>query len=146
MGSNYSLCLEDTIPAGLGEVNFFFLTTFFPTYCNPNIHLILYLLYRFRDVLNHLVAKADAERQGRSIEEFPEDKMNELSLLRVEIIDGYHRFGALMMLINNPYELVEKSMDVDWAAAALRYPEWVKLDRLSSSFVHLNLHFFCEKI
>lgn len=72
--------------------------------------------------------------------------MNELSLLRVEIIDGYHRFGALMMLINNPYELVEKSMDVDWAAAALRYPEWVKLDRLSSSFVHLNLHFFCEKI
>jgi hypothetical protein len=80
--------------------------------------------------LNFLVAKSDADRQGRTITAtITNEQENDLANLQVEIVDGYHRFGALMLLSNNPYELVERKMDVDWAAVSLRYPDWAKADR-----------------
>lgn len=98
------------------------------------IPLIYICLNRFRDILNYFVAKADAERQGRDLSDLvtfnvTAEQLNGVVHLVVEIVDGYHRYGALMLLLNSPYELVERNMDVDWEAVALRYPDWVKLDR-----------------
>lgn len=49
--------------------------------------------------------------------------------LRLEIMDGYHREGGVIILRDCPEELATSNIEVDWASAALRYPDWIKVDR-----------------
>jgi hypothetical protein len=49
--------------------------------------------------------------------------------LTLEIMDGYHREGAISLLRDGPEQLANSNIDVDWASAAFRYPDWIKVDR-----------------
>lgn len=49
--------------------------------------------------------------------------------LTVEILDGYHRYGALMVLLNSPNDLLASHLQIDWESVARRFPDWVKIDR-----------------
>ena len=49
--------------------------------------------------------------------------------IKVEIIDGYHRYGAVQIIKNNPHALLVPELDIDWAAMADIYPTWIKIDR-----------------
>lgn len=49
--------------------------------------------------------------------------------LLLEIMDGYHREGGITLLRDCPNELANSAIEVDWASAALRYPDWIKVDR-----------------
>ena len=48
---------------------------------------------------------------------------------KVEIVDGYHRYGAIVIFQNNPRALLAPELDIDWEAMALLYPNWIKVDR-----------------
>lgn len=45
------------------------------------------------------------------------------------IIDGYHRYGSLTMIRDDPKRMLEKDIGIDWQHMAAKYPTWIKIDR-----------------
>lgn len=58
-----------------------------------------------------------------------EKDLEEARECRLEIIDGYHRYGALMIIRHNPERLLTKDIGIDWKQMAERYPTWITMDR-----------------
>ena len=48
---------------------------------------------------------------------------------KFEIIDGYHRYGALKLIRCNPERLLTRDIGIDWHQMAEMYPTWIKIDR-----------------
>ena len=57
-----------------------------------------------------------------------EAEINDLVQCVLEILDGYHWEGACTLLKTNPQALLtEPRLNIDWKAAAERYPNWIKM-------------------
>jgi hypothetical protein len=61
-----------------------------------------------------------------------EKDLEEAMECQLEIIDGYHRFGALMIIRNNPQLLLSRDIGIDWHQMAKLYPTWITIDRFVS--------------
>jgi hypothetical protein len=48
---------------------------------------------------------------------------------QLEIIDGYHRYGALNIIRYSPQQLLTRDIGIDWRNMAAMYPSWITLDR-----------------
>jgi hypothetical protein len=48
---------------------------------------------------------------------------------QLEIIDGYHRYGALMIIRHNPQLLLKRDIGIDWKQLSKLYPSWISVDR-----------------
>ena len=83
----------------------------------------------------YLSSKSDLERNGVDTSNLlamfglTGEEVQDIKLLIVDIIDGYHRFGALMLIRKNPALLLNADLQIDWEILAVRYPTWIKIDR-----------------
>lgn len=83
----------------------------------------------------YLSTKADLERNGHDTSNLlnflgtSEEAIEDLRFLVVELIDGYHRYGALVLLRDQPHLLLNPDLHIDWKLLAGLYPSWIKLDR-----------------
>lgn len=55
--------------------------------------------------------------------------LEESKKCQVEIIDGYHRYGALMLIRQSPERLLSKEIAINWKEMAAIYPSWITMDR-----------------
>jgi hypothetical protein len=44
------------------------------------------------------------------------EDFNDFFSTKVELIDGYHRYGAVQIIKNNPHALLVPGLDIDWVA------------------------------
>jgi hypothetical protein len=58
-----------------------------------------------------------------------EHDLEEAKGCQLEIIDGYHRYGALMIIRHNPQLLLKRDIGIDWRQMAAIYPTWITVDR-----------------
>jgi hypothetical protein len=102
------------------------------------LYIETYLLLsssRHGKALMYLATKADLERNGHDTSNLlnylgtSAEAIEDLRNLVVELIDGYHRFGALQLLRDHPELLLNPDLNIDWKLLAGLYPSWIKLDR-----------------
>ena len=83
----------------------------------------------------YLSSKADLVKNGLDPSNLMElvgtnvDEISDLKALVLDIIDGYHRYGALILLRTNPAALLASDLLLDWDLLVVRYPSWIKMDR-----------------
>ena len=68
----------------------------------------------------YLSTKADLERNGHDTSNLlnflgtSEEAIEDLRFLVVELIDGYHRYGALVLLRDQPHLPLNPDLHIDW--------------------------------
>ena len=76
------------------------------------------------------------EAAARNLCKVTLEDLEEAKECKLEIIDGYHRYGALMIIRHNPQHLLTRDIGIDWAQMAAMYPSWIRMDRCVSLPLH----------
>ena len=59
--------------------------------------------------------------------------------LQVDLVDGYHRTGAIDILKNRPHLLLNPDLEIDWEIIESMYPKWVVRQGAEINFSNAGL-------